>query len=184
MSFGEDVAGPFYRDYVRGDDRNTINVTLNSPDATWGNDTKSIGFANINLTGSTFQDAPRSITMTNRGTIAANYVYLNLSALPIGTSPQDAQLVKELNVCIWSPQTAPSDPVLYDGPLDGFNALNSGLGQQIVGSIQPNGGIETYSVEFYAGDVLTKCGQSGAGSLSQEAMGGSVATSIDITYEG
>lgn len=163
----------------------TINVTLNSPTATWGNDSKSIGFKDISLAGSSFVDAPQSITMTNNGTMAAKYVYFNISTtLPAAPTAQDSKLLSELNVCIYSPADLSTGVLMFDGPVSTFYASPGGLGLDLTGgSLEPKA-TDSYSIEFYAGDVTTKCGLSGYAPLSQEAMGGSVGTSVDITYQG
>jgi hypothetical protein len=162
----------------------TIDVTLDGGAYSTGNGSKTITFADFLLNGSSFKTALMPITMKNNGTIAANYVYFNITTqLPAVASAADTALRDQLNVCIWSP-TDTSGSMMFDGPVSAFDASPGGKGLDLTGgSLQPQA-TDSYSVEFYAGNVSTKCGQSGYGALSQDAQGGSVATSVDITYEG
>lgn len=158
----------------------TLSMTVTSPDGATSADGKTVTFNDAAPVGSTFATAPHVITITNNGNIAADEVFLGASHTTPGGA-RDLALLHQLYVCVYSPPSTNGGPggVVYN---DKLTSLESG-GQQIAGHVPP-GETDSYTAEYYAGNVTTKCGASTAPSLTDEAQGGVVSPSIDISYTG
>jgi hypothetical protein len=155
-------------------------MQVTSPAGSTSGDGKTLTFPDADPVGSSFASAAHDITITNVGTVAASEVLLGASHTTPGGA-RDQALLNEMYVCVYSPPSTNGGPggVVFNGP---FTALESG-GQQIAGHVPP-GETDAYTAEFYAGNVTTSCGASSAPSLDNDAQGGVVSPSIDISYEG
>jgi hypothetical protein len=158
----------------------TLSMTVTSPQGSTSGDGKTVSFPDADPVGSSFATAPHVITITNTGNIAASEVFLGASHTLPGNATDHA-LLGEMYVCVFSPPSTNGGPggVVFNGPL---TSLESG-GQQISGHV-PAGETDSYTAEYYAGSVTTACGASTAPSLTNDAQGGIVSPSIDISYEG
>jgi len=170
----------------------TLDVRLSSPAATAGDNSKSLTLAGFGPTGSTFKTDASSITITNYGTLAAQEVWVGVSAAAL--TGADAALWSQLSLCIWSPPSinGGSGLTVFNGLVSTLEAMNGGKGQQVAGFVGPNGPpTDAYTTEFYAGLNTTACGNNAYGgqyatppSLTDAAQGGVVTPSVNIAYEG
>ncbi|HUX71442.1 MAG TPA: hypothetical protein VMV41_13080 [Cellulomonadaceae bacterium] len=171
----------------------TLDVTLSSPDATSGNNTKTLTLADFGPTASTFKTPASIITITNNGTVKANEVWIGVgNAGPAAAA--DAAMWSQLSLCIYSPPSLNGGVggVVFNGLVSTLQAMNSGKGQQVAGYVGPNGPpTDAYTAEFYAGLNTTSCGNASYGgtyatppSLTDAAQGGVVTPTVTIQYEG
>lgn len=171
----------------------TLDVTLSSPGATSGNNTKTLTLADFGPTASTFTSPASIITITNNGTVKANEVWMGVSnAGP--SAAADAALWSQLSLCIYSPPSSNGGPggVVFNGLVTTLQAMNGGKGQQVAGYVGPDGSpIDAYTTQFYAGESTTPCGTASFGgtyatppSLTDAAQGGVVTPTVTIQYEG
>lgn len=158
----------------------TLSLELTSPDGSTSADGKTLNFPDAAPVASSFATAPHDITIHNVGSIAANEVFLGASHTTPG-STADHALLNQMYVCVFSPPSVNGGPggVVFNGPLTALEQA----GQQVAGHVPP-GETDAYTAEYYAGDVSTKCGASNAPSLTNDAQGGIVSPSIDLSYTG
>jgi predicted ribosomally synthesized peptide with SipW-like signal peptide len=185
----------------------TLAVVLSSPGAT-GNGTPTISLPSFTDAGSTFISPAQLITITNNGTLTANEINLQVTDTP-GNSAGSA-LASEMYLCLYSDAN-----IVFNGLLSADEALGN---MAVGGTVLPNGGTDTYTAVFYAGDAYTGCGNvsgyqygtldaapgtsltpypvtsaqpdagspvgysSSAGTLQNDAQGGTDTVSITLTY--
>ena len=125
----------------------TLDVVLSSPGAS-GNCTPTISLPSVENAGSTFISQAQLITITNNGSLTANEINLKVTDSP-GNSAGSA-LASEMYLCLYSDSN-----IVFNGLL----SVDEALGNMAVGgTVLPNGGTDTYTAVFYAGNEPTGCG--------------------------
>ena len=125
-----------------------LSVVLSSPNAISGQNTTDLTLPNIGPVGSSFISTPQLITITNNGSLTANEINLKVTDSP-GNSAGSA-LASEMYLCLYSDSN-----IVFNGLLSTDEALgNTAVG----GTVLPNGGTDTYTAVFYAGNEPTGCG--------------------------
>jgi hypothetical protein len=125
----------------------TLAVVLSSPGAS-GNGTPTISLPSVTNAGSTFISPAQLITITNNGSLTANEINLKVTDSP--GNPAGSALASEMYLCLYSDSN-----IVFNGLLSADEALGN---MEVGGTVLPNGGTDTYTAVFYAGDVYTGCG--------------------------
>jgi hypothetical protein len=165
----------------------TATVVTWSADATNGCTTEAIAASNpatcqtvtlpVQKVGSTFDTTPSTVWVQNVGTLT---VYED--SLGVSDNPDNGTLQTELGLCIYSDST-----VVYNGALTGFPDFNAVGGYQYpVATATANaltvGQTDSYSADFYAGEISSQCGGAANDSLTNPAEGGSDTVTITPDY--
>jgi hypothetical protein len=127
----------------------------------------SITLPTVGPVGSTFDSTPIPITITNTGNVPVTEMQLAVS-----DTNNNATMEQELGLCLHNSGTA---------QLNGLLTSLKGTPTLLPGTLAV-GGTDTYSVDFYAGQASSVCGGSAIPSLTTGAEGGSVTTTVTVTY--
>lgn len=128
----------------------------------------SITLPTVDLVGSTFDSTPIPVTITNTGSIPVTDMQVSVSDTNTNTTMEQG-----LGLCLYNSGAA---------QLNGLLTSLEGAPVTLPGSLAV-GGSDTYSVDFYAGQASSKCGGAAIASLSPGAEGGSVTTTITVTFD-
>lgn len=137
----------------------------------------------VGPTNSSFTTGDHTVTITNLGNITVKEIVATPGNNVAAGAPS-AALANQVYLCEVS-----SGTVIYNGPLASAGA------QAIEGNLTP-GQTDSYSVNYYAGNVQTACGAvttvgatafagiSSAPSLTNDAMGGVIDPTMTVSYTG
>jgi hypothetical protein len=143
----------------------TLSVSVSSSAAGATVVGKTLSFADLGPTQSTFSSGPQHAVIKNDGSVTASAITLSASDDSVGGA--NRELRNQLYVKIES-----SGQVAYDGPLTGLE--NSPI--TINGDIA-SGDTDNFDTTFYAGGTT-------APSLNNNAQGGVVTPKITVSYTG
>jgi hypothetical protein len=127
----------------------------------------SITLPTVDLVGSTFDSTPIPVTITNTGSIPVTQMQVAVSDTSNNTTMEH-----ELGLCLYNSGSA---------QLNGLLTSLEGTLAALPGTLAV-GGSDTYSVDFYAGQSSSECGGPAIPSLTPSAEGGSVTTTITVTF--
>jgi hypothetical protein len=127
----------------------------------------SITLPTVGPVGSTFDSTPIPITITNTGDVPVTQMQVAVSDTNDNTT-----LRGELGMCLYNSGAAQLNGLLTS--LEGTPAILPGT--------LAVGGTDRYSVDFYAGQSSSECGGPAIPSLTPGAEGGSVTTTITVTF--
>lgn len=153
-----------------------LNVAVSTPYAVGGYKgpctSAAVGCTSITLptvgpVGSTFDSTPIPVTITNTGSVPVTQMQVAVS-----DTNNNATLEQELGLCLYYSGAAQLNGLLTS--LEGTPAILPGT--------LAVGGSDTYSVDFYAGQSSSQCGGPVIPSLTPSAEGGSVTTTITVTF--
>ena len=182
----------------------TLSVVLSSPTATSGNNTTALTLPSVTNVGSSFISGAQLITITNNGTVTANEI--NLKVTDSGSSA----LQTEMYLCLYSDSTTvfngtvAADEALGNMAIggsiaptatDSYTAVfyagdeNTGCGNVSgyqYGTVDAtDGALTTWPVGATAPDAGSPVGYSNlAGTLGNDAQGGTDTVTITVSYSG
>jgi predicted ribosomally synthesized peptide with SipW-like signal peptide len=145
----------------------TMNAELSSSGGTWSSPTLTM--ANVGPVGSNFTTGDQQVIITNNGNIAITGVTLTFS-----DPSANATFDSEAQICLYK------GGALYNNSFDAFTgSVNIPL------SIAP-GNTDSFYVNVYAGSgfATPACGNDGAGSLTNGALGGVVNPTLTAVFSG
>ncbi len=128
----------------------------------------SITLPTVGLVGSTFDSTPIPVTITNTGSVPVTDMQVAVSDTNTNTTME-----QELGLCLYNSGAA---------QLNGLLTSLEGSPATLPGTLAV-GGSDTYSVDFYAGQASSVCGGPAVPSLTPGAEGGSVTTTITVTFD-
>ena len=128
----------------------------------------SITLPTVGLVGSSFDSTPIPVTITNTGSVPITQMQVAVSDTNTNTTMEH-----ELGLCLYNSGAA---------QLNGLLTSLEGTPAALPGSL-PVGGSDTYAMDFYAGQASSQCGGAVVPSLSPGAEGGSVTTTITVTFD-
>jgi hypothetical protein len=196
-------AGATFTDAVHAN-RTITGGTMNVQITAGGNisaDHKSVTLSPVGPTGSTFESAHQVITIKNNGNIPATADAIQMTESHVGTANNNA-LLAQTYVCIQSTDASGGPWTEGNGPLATAVALNPTVKQNPV-VLQP-GDTMTFSVDFYAGQDSSYCGNTSSdgtntraawdgydggpyhtpASLTDAAQGGTITPTMTFSFTG
>jgi hypothetical protein len=162
-------AGATFTDAIHAQQKitaGTLSVSVSSHETASSVSGKTVTFAPVGPTQSTFSTGPQNAVITNTGDVTASAI--TLSASDDASDAASNYLRDQLFVRVFS-----SNVVVYDGPLTGLE--NNPIA--IAGPLSPNQ-TDDFDTTFYAG------GDAAHPSLDNNAQGGVLTPKITVSYTG
>ncbi len=128
----------------------------------------SITLPTVGPVGSTFDTTAIPVTITNTGDVPVTDMQVAVSDTNTNTTME-----QELGLCLYLSGAA---------QLNGLLTSLEGTPTALPGTL-PVGGSDAYAVDFYAGQASSQCGGAVIPSLTPGAEGGSVTTTITVTFD-